>query len=141
MGQGQYRAIGYHYTFLFGEQMKMKTLALCLVLASSVGGATVASRDDLTWVAITNGRGFADSGGKFGITVGEDISTADRTLTRRGLELSRRTNGGSCYGRDYGNQYDLRVYLDATWRHGTVCVAALRGRVASIGWFYHFLSP
>jgi hypothetical protein len=119
----------------------MKILALCIILASSVGAATIASQDDLARVAITQGQGFADSGEKFGITIGENIRTADRTLVRRGLALSRRSNGGNCYGRDYEPRYELYVYLDATWRHGSVCVSALRGRVVSISWFYHFLSP
>jgi len=119
----------------------MKILVLCLALASSVAGATIASQDDLTRVALANGQGFVDSGERFGITIGEGVSAADRLLVGRGLELSRRTSGGNCYGRKYSDQYDLRVYIDATWRHGTVCVAALRGRVASISWFYNFLSP
>ena len=123
------------------EKMKMKILALCLILASSVGGMTFVSQDDLATVAITQGQGFVSSGEKFGIAIGEAVSAADRALVRRGLALSRRSNGGNCYGRNYESRYDLYVYLDATWRNGSICISALRGRVASISWFYHFLSP
>jgi hypothetical protein len=97
--------------------------------------------DPLDKLGIASGSGRIASGNFIEINVGERAVRAREILTRRGLVLSRSSNGGNCYGHEYDSSYYVEVYIDNSWRNGSVCVASKGGIISELSWFYNPFSP
>jgi hypothetical protein len=125
-----HRSFSNRCTILFGGAVA--TISSCLLFLLS---------DELNRTAFHQEHGHIANGKKFGISVGAPAYVAQGVLNARGLILARRSDGGNCYGRMYPKQYNLIVYFDGTWRHGSVCIASINNQIKEISWFYSFLSP
>lgn len=85
--------------------------------------------------------GFRDSGSKFGVEIGVDLTSARSHLTANGLRLYEEDFFGQCLGFSYPKDQDLEVWVDETWRYGSICLASVGEKVVSIRWHYTFDAP
>jgi len=85
---------------------------------------------------------FSDSEGviwkgqKFGIVIGQP-DTFDRAKLRgEGWSYDHTESGGGCIRHRYSADYTLTVFVDDSWRHGTLCAISKGRRVRAAEWFY-----
>lgn len=114
-----------------------------LIIASLAIGAVVLTLawSPITRVALARSKGIIDQGSFLGVQIGQSPLMADLRMDQMGLRLIEQSHGMNCMGIHYSPRYEVRLYYDSSWRSGTVCVASVDGRIASIRWYYDFLSP
>lgn len=85
--------------------------------------------------------GDVHQGVKFGVAVGEPMSTAaGKLLKLSGVEFYERRNGGLCLFRKFPEGHQIDIYGDHSWRKGAICLVGRNGRVVEIIWMYEFVS-
>lgn len=93
--------------------------------------------DELTRTALFDSAGYVVDGRKFGVVIGSKRDDAVAHLTRTpSLRLHETTKGGTCLMRRYGPDITVDVFVDDSWRHGSVCLASRSGRIEEIAWLF-----
>lgn len=132
--------LGRFWTDIMKKLLKW-LLFLVVTLAVIIFGVVLCCQDELTKAAIMQENRRISSGSFAGASIGDPRAQARRFFLSRGLSLSRVSRGGDCYGNRYPEEILLEVYIDDTWRNGSVCVASENGRIKELSWFYSFWSP
>lgn len=95
----------------------------------------------LNRVALAEGIGFIDSGSKFGIRIGDSRNSAIKRLEDIGLRQLGNIVENSCLGYSYTPSKKLDIFLDNSWRRGTICLSSDKNTIESIRWHYNWLQP
>src|SRR6185312_5225947 len=61
-------------------------------------------------------------GQKFGIAIGDSEAVNRRALRKEGWVYYDTQQGGGCIRHHYSADYSLLIFVDESWRHGTLCV-------------------
>ena len=92
--------------------------------------------------------GFIEKGKKFGLEIGHSKEIVTERILDRGL-IDRTGLGAnetgynlqSCHLHIYEDRYEVQLWVDKSWRKGTICVAFLDGKLARMSWWYNPLAP
>jgi len=88
--------------------------------------------------------GLISAGEKYGIKIGSSLVTTKQILENNNFEESQYYMSGNdigCLGFAETRTLDKIVYVDKSWRRGTVCIASDEGVVEYIAWRYSFFDP
>lgn len=88
--------------------------------------------------------GIISNGEKYGVSIGKSVDTARRIFETNNFEESPyyiSSNSIGCLGFVETRPLDKIVFVDKSWRRGTVCVASKEGVVEYIAWRYSFFDP
>jgi hypothetical protein len=107
------------------------------IAVAAMAGPAILFADDLSRTALLESAGYIVEGRKFGVAVGDDRRAAIRRLTR-GSQIRRHEtlNGGTCLMREYDTGVTVDVFLDSSWRNGSICLASRNGRIEEIAWLF-----
>ena len=88
--------------------------------------------------ALRSSAGYIESGSKFGVRVGDQLSTVGQVVRYHHFSLYEREDLQTCLSHEYPPTQAVVVYVDDTWRKGTMCVAYDRKshQVRAIEWAY-----
>jgi hypothetical protein len=117
--------------------MKIKILAMLLVLLAFP--ATWLLSGDLNRIALFNAYGQKTSGHLAGVRIGQTRDEAIAQFLRMEMISATYADDGSCPLR--GSFDGALVFLDTSWRRGTICVGLREGRVSAFAWRYNFFQP
>ena len=85
---------------------------------------------------ITGAAGRIGSGEKFGTTIGDPPSEAERNFKELGFEKVALTRPQSCHGFRYSKEQTVQLWFDNSWRRGTLCVVSSAQKVTHLSWSY-----
>lgn len=115
-------------------------LAAFVVLAAVAVVLTVA--DEKTWIATQRPQGITKAGDvPFGVKMGSSRIVAARTLQEHGFTYADSMRGGLCLSTTYDDNDDVEVYLDYSWRRGTICVQIKEDVVRGLEWSFVPFAP
>lgn len=115
-----------------GRGVIMASLAV-LLLAGTAG----AFFNELNRTAIFESTGFITAGERFGVKIGIDRGVANRRIGGlSGMQLHKSFKGGICLMRSYDVDVTVDLYIDNSWRHGSICIASQRGVVTELAWMF-----
>lgn len=107
-------------------------------LAAMIGGFMLL---DARNAALLPPQGYVDSGGKFGVVIGEPERVAlARVSHLTGVSLYQKSEGGLCVFRRYETSDHVVMFADDSWRKGTICVVSRGGMVREVVWSFWFIS-
>jgi RHS repeat-associated protein len=95
--------------------------------------------NDLDRIALVDTHGQKSAGGLAGVRVGQSEQDAVYEFMQRNMVRASYADDGSCPLR--GRFEKALVFIDMSWRKGTICIGISEGKVASIAWRYNFLQP
>jgi hypothetical protein len=120
---------------------KIRIVAIVVVTIFVLGLIYVIT-DEFNRKYIFNPIGYRDAGSAFSVVVGQPRNTALNTLKNNDtLSLYESRPGNHCLTRRYGQEMDLDIFEDRSWRRGSICVASAGGVVVEVVWYYNFLAP
>jgi hypothetical protein len=102
-------------------------------------GIAFALSDEINRVALIDYTGQKSSGSFAGVRIGDRAEVAYTSFKRRGMLNQPYRDDGSC--RTTGNYDEILVFVDTSWRKGTVCVGVTHGTIKTFAWRYNFLQP
>jgi hypothetical protein len=118
--------------------MKLKWPLVAFAGIVLVGIAFVLS-DDINRVALVDYMGQQTSDGFAGVRIGDRAEVASTAFAKRGMLSAPYQDDGSC---PITGKYDeILVFVDMSWRKGTICVGVTQGAVKAFAWRYNFLQP
>lgn len=112
------------------------------IITIAIAGAAILApaillADELSRTALFDSTGHVVDGKKFGISIGGNRGDAVTHLRHmRSLRWHETTKGGICLMRRYTSDITVDVFIDESWRHGSICLASRRDRIEEIAWFF-----
>lgn len=94
---------------------------------------------DLDRIALIDTHGQKSSGTLAGVRVGQSSQDAVYNLKNLGMRSANYADDGSCPLRGRFDQ--IIVFIDVSWRKGTICIGIIQGKVSSVAWRYNFFQP
>ena len=76
--------------------------------------------------------GPIEKGGRYGVKVGSSLQDATAKLEDYGLVRGTLTSRSRCLGLYDSDNVQLHVFIDYSWRRGTICIASEDGMVTGI---------
>lgn len=123
--------------------MKTRTSYLLLAGLLVVSAAAVGYHflSPLTVAAVGRQHGYIRDGNAFGLRVGMSTQRAREILAERfpELEVIGPNRDSGCLGESLQGDRFIQAY-DHSWRGGTICLASVNGRIASIYWNFNSLA-
>jgi len=117
-------------------------------IAIIVVGLTVAFLSSEWNRAAFGTRGHLEQGERFGISIGDSkLEVADYLATRGLIDGTTlginetHYNPQSCHNHTYGDEYEIQIWDDNSWRRGVICVAFFDGKLARMSWDYGIFQP
>lgn len=117
----------------------MKTKILAILFALFFFPAVWLLSSDLNRIALFNTYGQKSSGHLAGVRIGQSQDEAASQFIRMGMISAPYADDGSCPL--HGSFDAILVFIDTSWRRGTICIGLRKGRVSSFAWRYNFLQP
>lgn len=118
--------------------MRKSLIVLFLALLFSVFVAVICM-GDINRAALTNFTGQKLSGSFAGINIGDGQELARNKLFKKEMVIVKYVDDGSC---PINSAFDkILVFVDVSWRKGTICIGISQGRVKAIAWRYNFMQP
>lgn len=117
--------------------MRMKVLFLAAAATCLALGAFFIN--DLNRVAVFDGSGQISSGKLANIEVGQQQDVASKYLLDRGMISGVYKDDGSCPIQ--GKFDNILVFVDLSWRKGTICLGVVKSKIATVAWRYNLFQP
>lgn len=119
-----------------------------LITASIVAALLFLLRPlDQTYAVFFDPVGQADSGAKFGVSVGMSLDEARSALARRGWSERDQAfvdgmlaSGWRCAGRELLAEETAAMFLDRSWRTGVVCLYVKDNEIETVAWVFSPIS-
>lgn len=114
---------------------------LWILTASAIVGLAIwfVAFDDLDRAALAHYTGQKSSGTFAGVSVGDPEDVAVQAFESRRMVSAPYADDGSC---PLSGTFDhVLVFVDVSWRKGTICVGISEGVVKSMAWRYNFMQP
>lgn len=103
----------------------------------AVAAPMILLASELNRTALFNSAGYRAEGQKFGIKIGDQRSAAIAQLERTSnIRLHHTSKGGTCLMRTYDSSVIIDVFIDNSWRHGSICLASLDNKIHEISWLF-----
>jgi hypothetical protein len=117
--------------------------AILLAIASCglLYGLALSENAEFNRAGLSGSRGRIDSGHRFGVSVGQHYESAAARMSRLGFEERELTRRNSCHGFDYSDDLKPVLWLDNSWRKGTICLVVSDGSIKFISWWYGIGNP
>jgi hypothetical protein len=126
--------------------MKIGKVVLSITAVLLAGWIGVFFSDEWNRAGIGS-EGRIEEGKRFGLTIGDGRDVVRAKLEQRGLidttswgQNEVHYNRQKC-GILYPEEYIVESWWDDSWRKGGLCLAFEDEKLASIGWYFNFLSP
>jgi hypothetical protein len=108
-----------------------------VVVAALAGGAGVMFSDEYNRAALFNNSGYAASGTRFSVQIGESRDRAISQLrSSRALAYEETYRGHNCLMREYRDARTFDIFIDRSWRQGSICVISDGRNVLEVAWLY-----
>ena len=118
----------------------MWRIVLWLLIAIFVLGATyalaISDHSSFNRAGLTGASGRIETGEKFGVSIGDDPRDIDNRFRALGFKRVELTRARSCHGFDYAEDQNLQLWLDESWRRGTLCVVSAGSKITYLSWSY-----
>lgn len=103
---------------------------------------TIFLSNELNRAAVYNSVGYIKSGRRFSVTIGDSRDEAkSRIINEHGLKLKETYDGTKCLMREFSSARTIDVFVDESWRRGTICLISDKQFITEVAWYYDFSSP
>jgi hypothetical protein len=128
------------------EKRSAMKMLFWLVFALLIAAAIFILSDEFNRSGALASEGYIESGSKFGIEIGMSRDAAANKLASRGLEWSElptdpRFSPQSCHGHTHSPERLVELWIDRSWRRGTICLSSEENKITSVSWVYNWGAP
>ncbi len=127
--------------------MKLKTKILSIIGVFLLAAITVFFGSEWNRAAFGS-QGYIEKGEKFSVKIGAIRVDVINHLTAQGLVnistlgiKETHYNPQSCHSHIYGDEYEVELWDDDSWRRGTICTAFIDEKLTRMSWWYGMFQP